>query len=197
MKKTHLFWLLGWFWLITPPLGAVNLSQYTRSLDIPVDETSRFTLLGIIQSCGNTPSIDDECVLSLLNRTAREKNNVLAKAIANDYRRALNEGNYLNPACQVETHRQANRIIGRCLISMHHYFLQQGDKERAIQQYELCLQGGLQVLVYQGNIVAQYLLSNLFEQKQIPDAVSTWKSAIKLRKDTDEYQLLMKCYSKS
>jgi len=178
-------------------LFAFDPLQYTQTLSdaYEADDASRSTLLGIIESCGNASNIDDSCVVDSLNRVAQEENNTTAKSIAASYNQAINAGNFSNPECQTEDHMQANRILGHCILLMNYYALQNQDKEAAINKYELCLQGGMQGLVYQGNIVAQYILSELYSYKGLSEPAQTWKKGLKLRKNTPEYALLMKCYN--
>ena len=176
---------------------AFDAAKYTQNVTISqsANEPSRATILGIVESCGNVTNIDDDCVTQGLDRVADEENNLVAKAISQDYENALNTGNFeVNPECQVETHLQANRIIGHCLLLAHYYALSERDQLSVISQFEICMQGGLQGLSDQGNIVALYMLSDLLEQKGIEDAADQWKKTKRLRKDTDEYALLTKCY---
>ncbi len=176
---------------------AFDATKYTQNVTVSqsANEPSRATIIGIIESCGSVTNIDDDCVIQGLDRVADEENNQVAKAISQDYENALNTGNFeVNPECQVETHLQANRILGHCLLLAHSYALSERDQFLGISQFELCLQGGLQGLADQGNIVALYMLSDLLEQKGIEDAVYQWKKTKRLRKDSDEYALLTKCY---
>jgi hypothetical protein len=176
---------------------AFDATKYTHNVTVSQssNEHSRATILGIVQSCGSVTNIDDDCVIQGLDRVADEESNQVAKAISQDYENALNTGNFeINPECQVETHLQANRIIGHCLLLAHSYALSERDQVSGISQFELCLQGGLQGLADQGNIVALYMLSDVLEQKGIEDAANQWKKTKRLRKDSDEYNLLTKCY---
>jgi len=172
-----------------------NPLKYTQNLNTQnTDEASRATLLGIIESCGNATHIVDNCVVAGLNRVAQEENNTTAKVIAAEYEEALQEGNASLPECQIEEHMQANRIIGHCVLLMNYYALQDQDVNSATTHYELCFQGGMQGLAYHGNIVAQFMLSELFEQKGIQGIAQGWRNALKQRKNTPEYTRLMKCY---
>jgi hypothetical protein len=187
--------LLGAF--AFPTLASVNVFKYTQSLQSHnADLSASSTLLGIIESCGNSTNINDDCVMQALQRVAVEENNSYAKQIASNYMEALDEGNYFTaPECQMESHAQANRILAHCILLMNYYALKDQDKDSAVKQYEMCLQGGMQGLVYQGNIVAQYILGDLYEKKGLSQPAEAWKKTLKLRKDTEEYQMLMKCYN--
>jgi|GEM_PF-5712061 len=176
---------------------AFDAAKYTHNVSVSqsANEPSRATILGIVESCGNVTNIDDDCVIQGLERVADEENNLVAKAIASDYGNALNTGNFeVNPECQVETHLQANRIVGHCLLLSHYYTLSERDQFSGVSQFELCLQGGLQGLADQGNLVALYMLSDVLEQKGIEDAANQWKKTKRLKQDSDEYMLLTKCY---
>jgi len=176
---------------------AFDAIKYTHNLiaSQSANEPSRATVLGIVASCGEVTNIDDDCVIEGLDRVAGEENNLIAKAISKDYEDALNSGNFeTNPECQIETHLQANRIVGHCLLLSHYYALSERSQHSGASQFELCLQGGLQGLADQGNIVAQYMLSGLLAQKGIDDAADQWKKTKRLKKDSDEYSLLEKCY---
>lgn len=176
---------------------AFDTMKYSQSFLISqsANEPSKATVLGIVESCGHVANIDDDCVVQGLERVAGEENNQVAEAIAKDYEEALNTGNFdSNPECQVETHLQANRILGHCLLLAHYYALSERDQLTGISQFELCLQGGLQGLADQGNMVALYMLSDVLEQKGIDDAANQWKKTKRLKKDSDEYLLLTKCY---
>jgi len=181
---------------ITQPLLAVDLMQFTNSLETKGDETARLSIVGIIESCGNASNIDDSCAIAGLERLSTEENNTYAKALLADYEKALNLGNYSSPECQQDSHMQANRIVAHCLLLLNYYAVKDQDKDLAIMQYETCLQGGMQGLVYQGNIVAQYMLGQLFSLKGIPETAQVWQNAINFRKekDVDEYNALVKCY---
>ncbi len=176
---------------------AFDAMTYTQNLiaSQSANEPSRATVLGIVESCGHVANIDDDCLVQGLERVADEESNLIAKAIAKDYEAALNTGNFeANPECQVETHLQANRILGHCLLLSHYYALSERDFHSGVSQFELCLQGGLQGLADQGNLVALYMLSGLLEHKGIEDGGKQWKKAKRLKKDSDEYLLLAKCY---
>lgn len=179
-----------------PLYAGINVYKYAQSLQSQnADHSASSTLLGIIESCGNSTNINDDCVLQALQRVSVEENNEYAKSIAADYLQALGEGNYFTvPECQTESHAQANRILAHCILLLNYYALKNQDKDAAIKQFEMCLRGGMQGLVYQGNIVAQYILANLYEKKGLSQPAEVWKRALKLKKDTEQYQLLMKCY---
>ncbi|MCS5711359.1 hypothetical protein [Candidatus Berkiella aquae] len=176
---------------------AFNVMKYSHNLATSesANEPSRATVLGIVESCGQVTNIDDDCLIQGLDRVANEENNLVAQGISKDYEDALNTGNFdSDPECQVETHLQANRIVGHCLLLAHYYALSERDHNSGLSQLELCLQGGLQGLADQGNMVALYMLSDLLEQKGIEDIANQWKKVKRLRKDSDEYHLLTKCY---
>lgn len=198
MKKTVAAFLLTTTLSIfsQPILAMVDLFKYTQTLHADqADPSSRSTILGIIGSCGTVSTLNDDCVIEGLSRVGREENNAFASAIVLDYQNALGQGrtNTL-PECQTETHMQANRIIGHCMLLMNYYALNDMDRESAVKQYEMCLQGGMLGLVYQGNIVAQYLIGSIYSRKGLTEPADVWKRALNLRKDTEEYQLLMHCY---
>jgi hypothetical protein len=198
MNRTYYVWIMTviCMMLASPALHAINILKYTKNLQThTADPSSSSTLLGIMESCGNAAHLNDDCVLKGLERVSVEEDNQYARAIAANYEKALEEGNYHTlPECQLETHMQANRILGHCILLMNYYALKHQDKDYAIQKYELCLQGGMQGLVYQGNIVAQYILSNLYDIKGIHHTSEAWKKALKKRKHTEEYRLLHRCY---
>lgn len=176
-------------------LQALNLQKYANSAQSRVaDETSRNTLVGIIGNCGSANNIDDSCVIQSLERVATEENNTAAKAILSDYEKALNEGNYDQPECQTGSHMQVNRTIGHCLLLLNYYVIENNDNDAATAQYETCLQGGMLGLAYQGNMAAQYLLSDIFAEKNLTAQATLWKKSLETRKGSEEYELLMKCY---
>lgn len=175
---------------------AINLLQYSKNI-IPsdLDASSRATLLGIADACGTPTNVDDDCVLKGLERVNNEEGNITAGMMLKEYSQAINEGQYLTqPECQVQTSLQANRILAHCILLLNYSALKDRDNDTATAQFNMCLQGGLQGLVYQGNIVAQYLLAEFYAQRGLDDPATVWKRALKLRKDTDEYTLLLKCY---
>lgn len=194
MNKLVLRTMIACF-IFSPSLYAVNLLQYTSLLKTKeADGSSRDTVYGIIDSCGTATRLNDDCTIQGLTRVAKEENNALAKSIVSVYQTALNEGQYdTQPECQTDDHFQANRIIGHCWLLMNYYALQ-ADPSSAESQYSLCLQGGFQGLVYQGNIVAQYMLAKVYDEKGISGAGENWRNAIDMRKDTQAYNLLKKCY---
>ena len=171
---------------------AIDLMSYSRNVPAAsAQEPARSTVMGIFDSCGNASNLNDDCIMQGLTRVATEENNTVAKAIADSYDNALTMGSS-EPDCQTETHLQANRIVGHCLLLLNYSTLKNGTPPPG--DYETCLQGGMLGLTYQGNIVAQYFMVQLFEQKGIPDAAQAWKNGLEMRKDTNEYELLMKCY---
>ncbi len=197
MNKPYCIWIIAALLvLFSLPSIAMNPLKYTKNLQTQnADPSSRSTLLGIIESCGNVTNINDDCVLKGLERVSIEENNEYATAIGTNYEKALAEGQYNTiPECQTETHMQVNRILGHCILLMNYYALKDYDKTSAIHQYELCLQGGMQGLVYQGNIVAQSILINIYDKKGLFAAAEIWTKAIKKRKHTEDYALLMQCY---
>lgn len=181
--------------LFCSPLYAIDFDKYTKNVRIEnPSETSRKTLLGIIDSCGNTNRLDDDCMVQNLERVAKEEGNIEATVILNEYQKAISEGNFSKPECQTESHTQANLTIGHCLLLFNSYMLENYEKEDAVLRYEMCLQGGMMGLAYQGNLAAQYLLSEIYREKQQQTQVETWTDAIKASKDTYDYHVLMKCY---
>jgi hypothetical protein len=196
MRKPLCHWIMASSAaLLAPPTLAINMMAFSRHVPTAhAEEPARSTLVGIFESCGNTTNLDDNCVLQRLERVAREEDNTTALAITADYEKALETGNFDTPECQTQTHLQANRIIGHCLLLLNFYVLQSNDQESSVNKFETCLHGGMLGLTYQGNIVAQYFMEQLFEQKGIPSAAQTWKHAIAARRDSNEYDLLKKCY---
>ncbi len=185
------------FLLISVPTSviAVNFQRYSSSMPAySADELSRTTLLGILGSCGNTSNLDDNCVVQNLERVATEENNSEAKSLLADYEAALHEGRGDQPECQTEDHMQVNRIIGHCVLLLNYYALDTNDKEAAIAQFGTCLQGGMIGLAYQGNLAAQLVLSDIFNEKGLSDQASLWRNSAKTRKNTEDYQLMVRCY---
>lgn len=175
---------------------ATDLLGYANNI-VPydLDDASRSTLLGIVDSCGTPTNVDDDCVLKGLERVAQEENNLTAASMLQEYARAINEGNFsTQPECQTQTHLQANRILAHCTLLLNYSAIKEQNTDTASAQFNMCLQGGLQGLVYQGNIVAQYFLSQFYSQKGITEPADVWRRAVLLRQGTDEYKLLSKCY---
>lgn len=195
MKKMFAKGILGLCFLPSAAM-AINLLQYSdRIQTLDTDPSSRSTLLGISDACGAATNVDDDCVLKGLERVATEEDNLAARGMLSEYARAINEGQFsTQPECHVETHLQANRILAHCTLLLNYSGLKEQDIDKAKAQFNMCLQGGLQGLVYQGNIVAQYMLGEFYAQKGLDDPAAVWKRALRLRKDTDEYALLEKCY---
>lgn len=174
---------------------AIDFQKYTKNITVQhANETSQKTLLGIVDSCGNIKNLDDDCVVQALDRVAQEENNREAKTITSEYEKAITEGSFSNPECQTDSHMQANRTIGHCVLLLNCSLLENIDKEDAINQYEMCLQGGMTGLAYQGNLAAQYMLSEILREKNQPDQETFWSNYVKSKKHTDEYDVLMKCY---
>jgi len=185
------------FSVFATPTYAIELLKYVGLLQTQsADGAERSTVYGIIESCGNATRLNDDCVIQGLNRVAKEENNTLAQSIANVYTSAEKEGNYTSkPECQTDDHFQANRIIGHCWLLLNYYAIQSNnDTDTAGAQYAMCLQGGLQGLVFQGNIAAQYMLAKLYDERGIAGTGEVWTNAIKMRKGTQAYELLQKCY---
>lgn len=183
--------------LLSPlPVWGMNIMGYAEKV-VPynLDDATRSTLLGIVDSCGTPTNVDDDCVLKGLERVAIEENNTIASIMLQEYARAIGEGRFsTEPECHVETHLQANRILAHCTLLLNYSALKDQNTDTATAQFNMCLQGGLQGLVFQGNIVAQYMLSQFYIQKGIIEAADTWRRALLLRKDTPEYALLINCY---
>jgi hypothetical protein len=174
---------------------AIDFQKYTKNIHVQeANETSQKTLLGIINSCGNIKNLDDDCVVQALDRVAQEENNKEAKIITSEYEKAITEGSFSKPECQTDNHMQANRTIGHCVLLLNCSLLENEDKEDAVNQYEMCLQGGMTGLAYQGNLAAQYLLSEILREKNQPDQETFWSNYVKSKKHTDEYDVLLKCY---
>ncbi len=176
-------------------LLAIDFQKYTKNTQIHnANETSRTTLLGIIGSCGNATHLDDDCMVQGLERVAQEENNAEAKTIAQEYEKAISEGNFSQPECQTESHMQANRTVGHCILLLNSYILESYEQNDAILQYEMCLQGGMMGLAYQGNLAAQLMLAQIYKEKNQHDQRESWINALKTKKESDEYDILMKCY---
>ncbi len=176
-------------------LFAIDFQKYTKNVQIEdSSETSRKTLLGIIDSCGNTTRLDDDCMVQSLERVKKEENNHEAQIILNEYQKAISEGNFSKPECQTESHTQANMTIGHCILLFNSYILENYEKNDAISRYEMCLQGGMMGLAYHGNLAAQFMLSEIYRDKQQEAQGATWAESLKTKRDTDEYDILMKCY---
>lgn len=189
--------LLSLFLLSPSSSFGIDFMSYTQKI-IPstaADVATRSTVLGITDACGTPSNVDDDCVIRGLERVVREESNLIAAAILSEYARAVDEGHFsTHPECHVETHLQANRILAHCTLLLNYAALKEQNPDVATAQFNMCLQGGLQGLVYQGNIVSQYMLGQLYAQKGITGPADIWKRALLLRKNTDEFTLLMKCY---
>lgn len=195
MRIYHLFLLLLVFFS-TSLYARVDVYQYVQSLqNQDVDLAASSNLLNIIDSCGNSANLNDDCVVKGLQQAA-EGGDENAKRLVQSYIQALGEGNYFNaPECQTDAHQQANRTLAHCVLLMNYNALKNQDKDAAIKQYEMCVQGGMQSLVYQGNIVAQYILGDMYQQKGLSQPAEVWKRGLKLRENTPEFQSLMRCYN--
>lgn len=196
MKKALTIGMLSLCFLMPTTSMAINLLQYSKSY-IPqdLDDASRSTLLGIADSCGTPTNVDDDCVLKGLERVNNEEGNYTAAIMLREYSQAINEGQFsTQPECQNQTSLQANRILAHCTLLRNYAALKDKDADAATAQFNMCLQGGLQGLVFQGNIVAQYMLAEFYAQRGLDDPAAVWKRALKLRKESDEYTLLVKCY---
>lgn len=187
--------LLASAWILfSPALLAIDLIQYTKNLPIKVPDLDRSTIIGIFDSCGNASNIKDDCVIAGLERVKTEENNKTAKEMLEVYEQSQGMGDYANPECQIESHLQANRVVGHCILLMDYFAVKNLDESAAVGQYQMCLLGGMQGLTFNGNIVAQYILSQLYEERGVQNTADIWKKALLMRKDTDEYHSLMKCY---
>lgn len=176
--------------------SAVDFMSYAEKIvSGTVDAGARSTVLGIADACGTPNNVDDDCVIRGLERVVNEESNLIAAAILSEYARAIDEGHFsTQPECHVETHLQANRILAHCTLLLNYAALKEQSPDAAAAQFNMCLQGGLQGLVYQGNIVSQYMLGQFYSQKGISAPAEVWRRALSLRKNTDEYALLAKCY---
>lgn len=193
MRKRN-YLLAGIFLLSSPGLYALDLFKYTNNLPVKAPDLERSSILGIFDSCGNASNIKDDCVIAGLERVQTEENNLTAKSMLKIYEEAQTLGNYNNPECQLDSHLQANRVVGHCILLMDYYALKDLDGGAAVAQYEMCLLGGMQGLTFQGNIVAQYILSQLYAKRGVQQTADVWTRALMMRQDTDEYKSLKKCY---
>ncbi len=180
---------------VSPAIYSIDFQKYVKDAQIcAANETSRKTLLGIIDSCGNTTRLDDDCFIQGLERVTKEENNLEAKIILQAYEKAISEGNFIKPECQTENHMQANLTIGHCILLYNSYMLENYEKEDAVLRYEMCLQGGMMGLAYHGNLAAQYILSEIYRDKHQLAQEATWAESLKSKKETDEYDIMMRCY---
>lgn len=187
------------FFSVATTLLAVDFQQFSNQVrNRSLDETNSRTLLGIMESCGSGNSLDDNCVIQNLNRVTEEESNSTAQAIMADYEKALSLGSYNDiPECQSDINLQVNRNIGHCVLLLNYYALKSPNLEEANMQYLMCLQGAMLGLAYEGNLSAQLLLSQIFEQRGIADTAVYWRKALEQRKGTEEYNAVMKCYQRS
>ena len=174
----------------------LNLLGYAQRIVVSnSDDAARTTVLGIADSCGTPTNVDDDCVIRGLERVATEEGNQIAYNMLGTYSSAINEGNFATqPECHVETHLQANRILAHCTLLLNYTALKELSVDRATAQFNMCLQGGLQGLVFQGNIVAQYMLSQFYTQIGLSSPADVWSRAVLIRRNTEEFARLMKCY---
>lgn len=189
-------WILAITLLFISSLSfAIEFQKYTQTIrKMDLDETERDTLLSIMNACGQAKNLDDDCVIQELDRVATEESNEHAKRILQAYDAAVHEGNSMDLECQTDNHTQVNRTLGHCILLLNLYAIEEKQIDNALQQYEVCLQGGMLGLAYQGNLVAQFVLSQLFAEREMSDPATLWKNSLKHHKDTDEYKLLEKCY---
>src|SRR5579872_501718 len=151
-------------WILAVTMSLLAFSTFAidieaLSRDIPAlhsEEPARSTLIGIFESCGNASNLNDNCVLQNLGRVAREEENTTAQAIYDSYFKTFELGTTEFPECQTQTHLQANRVLGHCLLLLNFYTLQGGDQEESVNKFETCFQGGMLGLAHSDNIVAQY-----------------------------------------
>jgi len=175
---------------------AVNLSQFVQNLppnNVPAATSNYIT--ATIEGCSKSTHLDDDCVIDGLTRYVQNSGDPLALRIIASYKNALALGNYnADPACQTQAHFDANKVIGHCVIRMYSKALSSNSNQAASDEYQLCLQAGLMLLVYQGNIAAQYLIGSVYATKNLDGSAEVWQKAIEERKESPEYQLLMRCY---
>lgn len=178
------------------PLIAVDFMRYPAELKArDMDETTSATITGIIESCGSASSLDDSCVLQNLNRVTEEESNNDAKALLADYESALAQGNYNTiPECQTDTNLQVNRNVGHCILLLNYHALKNPNIDEVNMQYLMCLQGSMLGLAYEGNLAAQLMLSQIFEQRGVADSALFWRRALEQRKGSEEYDAVIKCY---
>jgi hypothetical protein len=189
--------LIGFSLLFPVTTFGIDFIGYSQKV-VPYsndDAAASSSILGIVDSCGTPTNVDDDCVLKGLERVASEESNMIAYSILGEYARAINEGKFsTHPECHVETHLQANRILAHCTLLLNYTYLKDQDRDKALAQFNYCLQGGLQGLVYQGNIVAQYMLSQFYGQIGLGAPADVWRRAVMIRKDTPDFTRLMSCY---
>lgn len=175
---------------------AVNLSQFVKSLpsaNVPAATSNYIT--ATIDGCTSSTHLDDDCVINGLTRYVENSGSPEARSLINSYNTALSLGNYNTvPECQTQAHFDANKVVGHCVIRMYSKALSSNSRQAASDEYQLCLQSGLMLLVYQGNIAAQYLIGSVYSTRDLGSSAEVWQKAIEERKDTPEYQLLMRCY---
>lgn len=196
MPRLRIEWILAITLLLASSFCyAMQFQNYTKTIrKLDLDETERDTLLSIMNACGQAKNLDDDCAIQELDRVATEESNEHAKIMLRDYDAAIREGNGMDLECQTDNHTQVNRTLGHCVLLLNFYAIEEKQSENALQQYEVCLQGGMLGLAYQGNLAAQFVLTQLFNEKDMPDSATTWQHALNQQKESDEYMLLMKCY---
>lgn len=179
--------------MIIKPALAANLMQYTENLPIQLDTKERAALLTAFQFCGSLANIDDQCVISQLESLQNEGQE-RAKIIVRQFKETQSLGKADKPECQLETHRKSNRVVGHCMLVMNYFAIENQDADQAVRDYEECLTSSMLALTYQGNIVAQYFLIQLYNQQNLGDTGRVWTRALKMRQETDEYKQLIECY---
>lgn len=176
---------------------ATDLLQYANSLQVDkIDPASTITLTGLIESCGNNnQKFNDLCMIEGLQYAAKNERYPIARSILQTYMKILSEGKVdILEKCHHETHLEANKVVGHCFLLMSYHALKTQNPYTAKKEYELCLQGSLQALLYNGNIVAQYLLSKLYGENGLEKSATAWNKGLSLRENTKEYRLLKECY---
>jgi hypothetical protein len=133
-----------------------------------------------------------DCVIPQLKTLPQ---NELATNIINGYAKTQTEGKFDKlPECQTQKHKDTNDVLGRCWLVMNMSALKDQNKEAAIQKYQTCLQGGLIGLAYDGNMSAQYLLSQIFKSTGVEQSAQVWERSLDFKKGTEEDLLMRKCY---
>ncbi len=149
-------------------------------------------VLGVLDYCSNANNMKPDCVLPQL--TALQDNPV-AKNILSEYARAQSEGKFNQlPECQTQKHQDTNYVLAHCMLVMNLFALKNLNRDAAINKYQTCLQGGLIGLAYDGNMSAQYLLSQIFKGRGIQQSAEVWQNSLEYKKGTEEDLLMRKCY---
>lgn len=178
----------------TSPCWGVNLMQFTQDLPVNLTSEERGTLLNVFTPCGQVTNIDDYCVTSGLEALVQKDQNPIASTMLTQYQATQAMGQADKTECQLETHRKSNRVVGHCLFRMYFAALETQDAAEATEQYQFCLMSSMLALTYQGNIVAQYFLSQLYDQGGQGETGLVWKRALSMRQETEEYKALSDCY---